>query len=223
VYQRSRADTTGKTKKTANNRQKSATQDAAERYMRAGLVVIPVPFGQKNPNRPGWQNEEHNPSDIPRLWSNGQGVGALWGKPSGGRVDVDLDWSEARIAARHILPPTRTFGRPGATHSHCIYRAIDAIPKTKRYKVPGDRKERSVVELLSTGTQSLLPPSAHESGEARIWCDERRAVELRAVAITEGVEDVATAALIARNWPGNGARHDYVLAATGYIGRRLPH
>src|SRR5215211_4453664 len=132
------------------------TRAAAERYMRAGLAVIPVPAGQKNPNRQGWQRERHTVADIPHLWSNGQGVGILWGEPSGGMVDVDLDWPEARIAAERIMPATRTFGRPGATESHRMYRATGTIPKTKRYKVGGDGEDRSVVEVLSTGTQSLV-------------------------------------------------------------------
>ena len=205
-----------------NGSENTNTRDAAERYLRAGLAVIPVPAGEKNPNRRGWQNERHTVEDVPRLWTNGQGIGVLWGEPSGGLVDVDLDWREARVAARHILPATRTFGRPGAPESHRVYRVTDTIPKSKKYKIGGDGPERCAVEVLSTGTQSLVPPSLHDSGERREWHREQTAAELSGEALMEGVADVATAALIARNWPGQGARHDYALAATGYIGRRLP-
>src|SRR5215217_2423673 len=197
------------------------TRHAAERYLRAGLAVIPVAAGEKNPNRQGWQKERHTVEDIPHLWSNGQGVGILWGAPSGGMVDVDLDWPEARIAASYILPPTRTFGRPGAPESHRVYRVTDTIPKTTRYKIGGDGDGRSVVEVLSTGAQSLVPPSLHHSGERREWYQERPAAEVEGAPLMEGVADSTTAALIARNWPGQGARHDYVLAATGYIARHL--
>jgi hypothetical protein len=197
------------------------TRRAAERYLRAGLAVIPVAAGEKNPNRPGWQRERHTIEDIPHLWSNGQGVGILWGAPSGGMVDVDLDWPEARIAASYILPPTRTFGRPGAPESHRVYRVTNTIPKTTRYKIGGDGDDRSVVEVLSTGAQSLVPPSLHDSGEHREWYQERPAAEVEGATLMEGVADSTTAALIARNWPGQGARHDYVLAATGYVARHL--
>jgi putative DNA primase/helicase len=197
-------------------------QRAAEQYLRAGVMVIPIATAAKNPNRSGWQRERHAVEDVPRLWTNGQGIGALWGEPSGGLVDIDQDWLEARIAARHILPETRTFGRPGAPESHSIYRVTDTIPKSKRYKIGGDSEDRSVVEVLSTGTQSLVPPSLHASGERRVWHRDQPAAEIDGEALMEGVADVATAALVARNWPGQGARHDYTLAATGYIGRRLP-
>ncbi len=197
------------------------TRRAAERYLRAGLAAIPVAAGEKNPNRQGWQRERHTVEDVPRLWSNGQGVGILWGAPSGGMVDVDLDWPEARIAASYILPPTRTFGRPGAPESHRVYRVTDTIPKTTRYKIGGEGDDRSVVEVLSTGAQSLVPPSLHHSGERREWHQERPAAMVEGAPLMEGVADSTTAALIARNWPGQGARHDYVLAATGYIARHL--
>ena len=205
-----------------NGSENTDIRRAAERYLRAGLAVIPVPAGEKNPNRPGWQNERWTVEDVSKLWKNGQGIGILWGEPSSGLVDVDLDWPEARIAARRILPPTRTFGRPGAPESHRIIRVTGRAPKTKRYKTGGDGDDRSVVEVLSTGTQSLIPPSLHASGERREWHGDRTAAEMDGVALAEGVADIATAALIARNWPGKGARKDYSFAATGYIGRRLP-
>jgi P4 family phage/plasmid primase-like protien len=196
-------------------------QKAAEHYISHGLAVIPVPMRQKNPNRPRWQTERWGLEDIPELWNNGQGVGVLWGEPSGGVVDVDCDWPEAIAVARHIMPETRTFGRPSAPSSHRVYRAVGAIPKTKRYKIPGEGDTNSVVELLSTGTQSLVPPSIHESGERREWSIERSAAEMEVAELEEAVADVSTAALLVRHWPGKGARHDYVMAATGYIGRHL--
>src|SRR5215208_6550855 len=81
------------------NSSSADTRGAAERYLRAGLSVIPVSVAEKNPYRGGWQNERWSIEDVPELWDNGQGIGVLWGKPSGGLIDVDLDWREARIAA----------------------------------------------------------------------------------------------------------------------------
>jgi hypothetical protein len=197
------------------------THRAAEDYIRRGLAPIPVPAGEKNPGRPGWPEERWSVEDVPKAWNNAQGVGILWGSPSGGLVDVDLDWPEAVAVAPHLLPDTKTFGREGSPHSHWIYRTTDKPPKTRRFKLPGEDDDRSVVELLSTGTQSLVPPSLHPCGERRVWYDERTAHEIDGDALSERVGDVATAALLARNYPGKGARHDYVLAATGYIGRNL--
>jgi P4 family phage/plasmid primase-like protien len=38
----------------------------------------------------------------------------------------------------------------------------------------------------------------------------------------DGAADAASAGYIARSWPGQGVRHDYVNACTGYLGRHLP-
>jgi P4 family phage/plasmid primase-like protien len=198
------------------------SQQAAERYIRSGFAPIPVPAGEKNPNRAGWQHERHVAENIPVLWSNGQNVGILCGEPSGGLADVDLDTKEARIAAAHILPPTRTSGRESCPASHKWYYP-DPLPKTKAYKLSGKGIGRSVVELRSTGVQTLVYPSRHPSGDRYVWADETAEISrIDGEQLSEAVADVATAALIARNWPGPGARHDYALAAAGYIGRHTP-
>jgi hypothetical protein len=145
----------------------------------------------------------------------------LLGEPSNGLVDVDLDWPEARIAARYILPATRTSGRESCPDSHRWYYADPLPAKTKRYKLPGDGDDNCVVELRSTGAQTLVAPSRHPDGDRYIWGDgEVGRVDGRE--LDESVADVATAALVARRCPGQGARHDYWLHATGFIGRRLP-
>jgi hypothetical protein len=200
------------------------TRKAAERYIRAGLSVIPISVGAKSPGRGGWQQERWTVEDVEELWNDGQGIGILWGEPSGGLVDIDCDWPEARIAAGIILPrePRRTFGRPGSPESHHVVRVEGELPKTRRYKIGGQGDERSVVELLSTGTQSLAPPSLHESGERRRWYEEQSAPKMPGPEVQEAAADIVTAALLARNWPGKGSRHDYVLSASGFIGRRLP-
>jgi P4 family phage/plasmid primase-like protien len=200
------------------------TRKAAERYIRAGLSVIPISVGAKSPGRGGWQQERWTVEDVEELWNDGQGIGILWGEPSGGLVDIDCDWPEARIAAGIILPrePRRTFGRPGSPESHHVVRVEGELPKTRRYKIGGQGDKRSVVELLSTGTQSLAPPSLHESGERRRWYEEQSAPKMPGPEVQEAAADIVSAALIARNWPGKGARKDYSFAACGYIGRRLP-
>ena len=197
------------------------TRRAAVRLIRRGVAVIPVPAGHKNPNRSGWQIERWGVEDVPELWNNGQGVGILWGEPSGGLVDIDGDWPEARAVAVYICPRTRTFGRSGAPWSHFVLRVAGQVPKTKRYKIPGEGDDNAVVELLSTGRQSLAPPSMHDSGERREWYDERAAAEVGEAECVAVAADIATAALLVRNWPGAGSHHDYVNAATGYIGRNL--
>jgi putative DNA primase/helicase len=217
----------GKTEHTGNNFRQAPPlekiREQARRYLRAGLAVIPVPAGEKNPDRPGWQTERWRIEDVPRLWDDGQGIGVLWGEPSAGLVDVDCDWPEARAVARHIAPPTRSFGREGGPAAHLVLRSEGESPKTRRYLISGKGDDQMVVELLSTGAQSLAPPSLHgESGERRRWYDNRSAATVEGEECAAIAADIATAALLLRNYPGKGARHHYVLAATGCIGRRLP-
>jgi hypothetical protein len=194
---------------------------AAEQYLRAGLRVIPLPSKSKNPNRPGWQNERVAEGDVARRWAGGENVGVLLGAPSGGLVDVDLDTVEARAVAPYLLPRTRTSGRAGRPAGHMWYRT-DPIPPTKDYKLPGKGDDRSIVELRSTGRQTIIPPSLHPEGERIEWGGEEKVAEIDDNELLERVADVATDALLVHNWPGRGSRHAYVLAATGYLARNLP-
>jgi hypothetical protein len=96
-------------------------QRAAAVLIRRGVAVIPVPAGQKNPGRPEWEALRITEEEIPNYWTNGQNIGVLCGKPSGGRVDVDLDADEAVQIAFRFLPVTLTSGRKSRPHSHCWY------------------------------------------------------------------------------------------------------
>src|SRR5215212_8684753 len=199
------------------------TRRAARRYMQGWrLWIIPVPKAAKNPGRDGWQHERHTPDEIPQLWREDLGIGCLWGKPSNNYCDVDCDWVEAARAADHILPRTRSFGHPAEPKSHRIICVTDDLPKTKRYLVPGKEPGHMVVELLSTGAQSLLPPSWYSNGTRRQWFAEGTSARMGGQELREAVADIAAAAWLARNWPGEGARHDYAKAAAGYVLRIFP-
>ncbi len=195
------------------------TRAAAERYIKSNFQPIPVPGGEKNPNRKGWQNERRGLEDVPEAWNNGQNIGLLLGEPSGGLVDVDLDRREARAVARYLLPETLRSGREGCPDSHRWYR-VNPTPRTRSFKLPGDGEDRSVVELRSTGAQTLVAPSVHPSGGRYAWGVGELA-QIDAAVLSGHVEDVAAAALLVMNWPGPGSRHDFVLSAAGYLARNM--
>jgi hypothetical protein len=67
------------------NSKATDTTGAARRYIRQGLSIIPVPPKLKSPGRDDWQRERWGLADIPEPWRNGEGIGVLWGEPSGGR------------------------------------------------------------------------------------------------------------------------------------------
>ena len=50
---------------------------AAATLIRRGVAVIPVPAGEKNPGRPGWEVLRITEEEMPDYWTNGQNVGLL--------------------------------------------------------------------------------------------------------------------------------------------------
>ena len=95
-----------------------ARRQAAAKYLRRNIAVIPARKDEKDPELPAWQDLRITEEDIPRYWTNGQNIGALNGEPSGWRVCVDLDVLEALRIAGRFLPPTLTSGRASRPHAH---------------------------------------------------------------------------------------------------------
>lgn len=139
-------------------------------YYDRGYLVIPVDHVSKNPNYKGGKAERHDRKSLELLFlSEPSNIGILTGDPSAGLIDVDLDHVEAIAAADRFLPPTlAVFGRPGKPRSHRIYRCKD-VPRSCQHRA---RSGEMIVELLSTGAQTLFPPSIHECGEMFAWDDE---------------------------------------------------
>lgn len=137
--------------------------DAARWYLSRGYQPVPIPAGQKGPRLKGWQNLRLTDGDL-SLHFNGRGnIGLLLGEPSGGLVDVDLDCDEARELAPQYLPQTPAItGRPSAPNSHWWYIAGGVVVPAQ-HRDPLDKGV--IVELRSTGQQTVVGPSMHPSGE----------------------------------------------------------
>jgi hypothetical protein len=193
---------------------------AAAALIRRGMAVIPVPAGEKNPGRPGWEAPRITEEEIPGYWTKGQNVGLLCGEPSGGRVDVDLDAEESVKIAGRFLPPTLTSGRKSRPHSHWWYVCLDA--ESCDWK---DTDGSKLVELRSTGRQTLVAPSVHPDGDEYVWHAETglRMVEIGVAELTQRRRELATAVLMARRLPPigtgteGGGRHHYALALAGFL------
>lgn len=141
--------------------------ESATQYTRLGYSVIPVPHQSKNPGFKGWEQTRLSEDALPHHF-NGQpqNIGVLMGEPSGWLVDVDLDHERCVALADEYLPTTEAvFGRAGKRRSHRIYRVTGPVT-TKKYK---SKSAGMLVELRSTGMQTVFPPSTHESGEAIEW------------------------------------------------------
>jgi hypothetical protein len=191
-----------------------STLRAAEEYICRGFAVLPVPHGKKGPILKGWEDLRLTLEELPQYFNGRpQNVGLILGNPSGGLVDVDLDAEEAAKVAGRFLPPTLTSGRESSPHSHWWY--FSPGIETMKFK---DVDGRMLVELRSTGCQTIVNPSVHPSGELVVWHDtDPEPAEDEAGELVRCVRELATATLIARHLPPVGGRHEFALALAGVL------
>jgi AAA domain/Bifunctional DNA primase/polymerase, N-terminal len=176
--------------------------DLARSYIRRGWAPIPVPFGTKVPTLVDWPNLRIT-SDTVAEYFNGkkQNIGILLGVPSGNLIDIDLDCFEAVTLAANMLPTTASiFGRASKPRSHFLFVA-DAKVDTKKYSNPIKREDGStetLVELRSTGAQTVFPGSTHETGETIEWAVDHARAKVTAAELQKAVARLAVACLAKR-------------------------
>ena len=147
-----------------------ATRTAAERYAKRGWCVIPIPHRSKNPGFKGWERMRLTVESLDDHFNGRpQNVGVLLGEPSDWLIDVDLDHPRAVELAPQFLPSTSAvFGRAGNPRSHWLYRVTGPLA-TKKFR---SKSAGMIVEVRSTGMQTVFPPSTHETGETIRWEEE---------------------------------------------------
>ncbi|MBZ5643434.1 MAG: DUF3987 domain-containing protein [Acidobacteriia bacterium] len=198
----------------------NAPLDAARAYIRRGLVVIPIPRGEKRPRISGWQNLRLGEADLPTMFSGSENVGVILGQVSGYLIDVDLDCTEALACADYFLPNTSSvFGRASKPRSHRLYR-VSPSPHYLKFEDP--RRGRSVsgntiIELRQDGHQTLFPPSEAD-GEIRVWCQDGDPPLVDEAILSRAVARLAAASLLVRYWPESG-RHEARMALGGGLAR----
>ncbi len=185
------------------------TPQYVSQYRTNGWATIRARPASKQPVG-AWQARTDEADDF----QPGENVGIRLGAPSGGLVDVDLDCGEALRLAPLLLPPTATFGRASSPRSHWVYIA----PEIDRSKKP----QNTGVELRSTGTQTIVPPSIHVSGEEIQWTDATPVATVPGTVLVAAFGRLATATVLARCTPklleGRGMHHG-VLAIAGALWR----
>lgn len=140
---------------------------AAEEYMDRGWAVLPIPFRSKNPGFSKWQEFRIGRDELDQHFDGTpKNIGVLLGHPSGWIVDIDLDHPRCVELADEYLPQTNAvFGRAGKPRSHRIFRVTEPLA-TKKFR---SKSAGMLVEIRSTGAQTVFPPSVHESGEQIVW------------------------------------------------------
>ena len=152
---------------------------AALAYRRRLGIPVPIPKRSKAPVLKRGETLRPSLAEVRRLFSGGEptagNVGILLGEPSGGLIDIDLDSREALALAPAVLPPTPArFGRPSKPDSHWLYQCAPSdapLPATRRFREGGrgGAGTSCLVELRSSGAQTVFPPSTHPSGETIAW------------------------------------------------------
>ena len=202
----------------------------AEGYCRRSWNPVPVPYKTKTPIDEDWQLRVITESDV-AAYFNGtrQNVGVVLGPTSKGLTDVDLDCAEAVRIAPFILPKTNAkFGRPSNPDSHWLYYSTLAQTlgkselKLRDPKCPKDKKN-TLLEVRvggdGHGAQTVFPGSVHESGEPITWSEEGEPATVADNELLRFGRLVAALSLLARYWPGEGARHDVALTVGGFLAR----
>lgn len=144
----------------------------AREFTDAGYSVIPDKFMSKQPAIKGWTNYCANkPTDQEiENWSNSfdkSNVAVCLGEASG-IVAIDLDCVDPEIVEiiEKIVPPSKVekVGSKGWTR---FFKWAPGI-LTDNIKVNGN----IVLEILSTGKKTTIPPSVHPSGNSYVWSGE---------------------------------------------------
>jgi Bifunctional DNA primase/polymerase, N-terminal len=146
----------------------------AEPLLTAGYSPLPIIPGQKKPALRSWSNLCAEAMALPRIRS----YGARWPRASLGialgyagviALDVDTEDSDQLAAIREVVPPA-TVAKTGAKGFTAFYRAPPgAVVPSRHY---ADARKRGIADLLSLGTQTVLPPSAHPAGLAYRWLSQ---------------------------------------------------
>jgi Bifunctional DNA primase/polymerase, N-terminal/Protein of unknown function (DUF3987) len=186
----------------------------AKKYRSWGWLIVPVPPKKKGPRLNDWQKLRLGKSEIPQYFDARDNIGILLGKPSKGLVDIDLDCEQSIFLAPHFLPKTRKIhGRKSKPNSHYWYRC-HSIPAPEKFC---DIDNICLVEIRSTGQQTIVPPSVHPSGELVHWFAKGRSGRVKKAELESAVRRLAAATLISRHWPHKGSRNDASLALAGML------
>ncbi len=143
--------------------------DIAAGYISRGWSVVPIPPKSKAPRLDSWQELRISESELPRYFNDKDNVGISLGDASRWLIDVDLDHQLARELADNYLPATGAeFGRDSSRRSHRLY-VVTGPVETRQYRLPKEHGKKMIVELRSTGVQTVFPGSVHETGEHITW------------------------------------------------------
>lgn len=146
---------------------KSPFSEAAQSLVSNGLSVIPLRARDKAPIPKGWQKyskEKPSPDDISR-WSQikDANIGVVLGEASG-IVAVDYDEHPEFWELVAEMLPVSPIKKRGAKGYTAFYRYNGEKNASFKYKNPKTGQVDTVIDILSDGRQTVVPPSKHPDG-----------------------------------------------------------
>ncbi|MEI7658943.1 MAG: DUF3987 domain-containing protein [Phycisphaerae bacterium] len=170
--------------------------DHARGLFARGIPPLPIPHKSKKCLVRQWSRLRLKSEELPKYFDRSPlNIGGLLGEPAGWIVDVDLDHPLAIELADRYLPATSMmWGRASKRRSHRLYR-LTGPAQTRMWKDP---TEGMIVELRSTGCQSVAPGSTHPSGERVEWDADGDPATVDPADLIEGIEGLYKAALTIR-------------------------
>jgi hypothetical protein len=203
--------------------------EAAKQYLKyLKARTVPIPYRTKAPKHPDWQHMLLDEAGIDKYFppTAQLNIGWLLGAASSGLIDADLDCPEAVAMAPHFLPETAMrFGRKSTDYkSHWVYRMTgnDEL-RTKQFhdinrnagKEGREKQKQMIVEVRGNGTQTVVPPSVHPSGEEIRFFSDDDPAEIDYDELVAATGRLAAAVILKRSWPSEGSRNDCALALAG--------
>ena len=204
-----------KSKPKATNRSHwERVQRQARICLNRGWGIVAIRRGQKRPVIKGWPTSKLSLNELQDAFAADDGIGVILGDVSGGLVDVDVDAEEGLTAAGIFLPETdRGHGRKSKIVSHRLY-LVNPSPAKEQF---ADVDSTMLIEIRSTGQQTLIPPTVHPTGERIRWEATGDPGCVDAETLRRAVRKVAAVAILARHWASKGQRHECSKALCGVL------
>ena len=170
-----------------------AFRSFAAALLDAGYSPLPVVPGRKKPALKEWSNFCAEPMTLAHIWD----YRARWPQASLGvalgysgviALDVDTENSRHLGAIREAVPPSPV-AKTGAKGFTAFYRAAPGAIISSRHFAAG--RKQGFCDLLSIGTQTVLPPSQHPAGIAYRWLTAETLLTVRAYELPEAPIDIA--------------------------------
>jgi hypothetical protein len=186
---------------------------------------VPLRLRGKSPDcmGDGWQKRAL--VDAVPEFKAGENIGVLLGAPSGGLVRLDPDFRSIAAVSQILFPePTLVFSRKSSPGSGRLYvcqgiettnfKLPNSLKDDKRLPLHDGKPNLTVFQILSTGAQTMAPPSIHpESGEEVVWVNaktEPKTLDQGELLCRVGIEAFCMA--VRQFWPPRGTRNEAAMA-----------